>query len=81
MTYVGASSGDGRRILRTEPRKRTDHSAGDVAGRVILAEDETLLREGLVRLRAEEGHDVVAAVGDGKKRPQNTSPTWSSPTF
>ncbi len=32
--------------------------------RVVLAEDSTLLREGLVRLLAEEGHDVVAAVGD-----------------
>ncbi|MER0246784.1 response regulator [Streptomyces sp. 796.1] len=32
--------------------------------RVILADDSTLLREGLVRLLAEEGHDVVAAVGD-----------------
>ncbi|MFD2474905.1 response regulator transcription factor [Amycolatopsis silviterrae] len=35
--------------------------------RVILAEDATLLREGLVRLLAEEGHEVVAAVGDGEK--------------
>ncbi|MFF5986264.1 response regulator [Prauserella flavalba] len=33
--------------------------------RVILAEDSTLLREGLVRLLAEEGHEVVAAVDDG----------------
>ncbi|MEU5879044.1 response regulator transcription factor [Spirillospora sp. NPDC047279] len=32
--------------------------------RVMLAEDSTLLREGLVRLLAEEGHEVVAAVGD-----------------
>ncbi|MCX4509286.1 response regulator transcription factor [Streptomyces sp. NBC_01619] len=32
--------------------------------RVMLAEDSTLLREGLVRLLAEEGHDVLAAVGD-----------------
>ncbi|MBW5423740.1 response regulator [Streptomyces sp. BG9H] len=32
--------------------------------RVILAEDSTLLREGLVRLLAEEGHQVLAAVGD-----------------
>lgn len=32
--------------------------------RVILAEDSALLREGLVRLLAEEGHDVLAAVGD-----------------
>jgi DNA-binding NarL/FixJ family response regulator len=33
--------------------------------RVILAEDSTLLREGLVRLLVEEGHDVLDAVGDG----------------
>ncbi|WUH96184.1 response regulator transcription factor [Spirillospora sp. NBC_00431] len=33
--------------------------------RVMLAEDSTLLREGLVRLLAEEGHEVEAAVGDG----------------
>lgn len=32
--------------------------------RVILAEDSTLLREGLVRLLAEEGHEVLAALGD-----------------
>ncbi|MEO3746784.1 response regulator transcription factor [Plantactinospora sp. B5E13] len=32
--------------------------------RVILAEDSILLREGLVRLLAEEGHQVTAAVGD-----------------
>jgi DNA-binding NarL/FixJ family response regulator len=34
--------------------------------RVILAEDSTLLREGLIRLLAEEGHEVVAAVGDAE---------------
>ncbi|GGS36341.1 MULTISPECIES: response regulator transcription factor [Actinokineospora] len=32
--------------------------------RIVVAEDSTLLREGLVRLLADEGHDVVAAVGD-----------------
>ncbi|MEV5322454.1 response regulator transcription factor [Streptomyces sp. NPDC052687] len=32
--------------------------------RLILAEDSTLLREGLVRLLADEGHEVVAALGD-----------------
>jgi DNA-binding NarL/FixJ family response regulator len=31
---------------------------------VIVAEDSALLREGIVRLLAEEGYDVVAAVGD-----------------
>ncbi|MFI6478720.1 response regulator [Nonomuraea sp. NPDC050663] len=35
--------------------------------RVILAEDSTLLREGLVRLLSEEGHQVLAAVGDGEQ--------------
>ncbi|MBZ4320232.1 response regulator transcription factor [Streptomyces huiliensis] len=30
----------------------------------MLAEDSILLREGLVRLLAEEGHEVTAAVGD-----------------
>jgi DNA-binding NarL/FixJ family response regulator len=34
--------------------------------RVVLAEDSTLLREGLVRLLVEEGHEVVAAVGDAE---------------
>ena len=32
--------------------------------RVILAEDSLLLREGLIRLLEEIGHEVVAAVGD-----------------
>lgn len=32
--------------------------------RVVLADDSILLREGLVRLLAEEGHEVAAAVGD-----------------
>ncbi|RNG02305.1 DNA-binding response regulator [Streptomyces botrytidirepellens] len=32
---------------------------------MILADDSTLLREGLVRLLADEGHEVVTTVGDG----------------
>ncbi|MGW1226452.1 response regulator transcription factor [Streptomyces sp. NPDC001478] len=32
----------------------------------MLAEDSTLLREGLVRLLTEEGHEVTAAVGDAE---------------
>lgn len=32
--------------------------------RILLAEDSVLLREGLVRLLAEAGHEVVAAVDD-----------------
>lgn len=34
--------------------------------RVILAEDSTLLREGLARLLVDEGHQVVATVGDAE---------------
>lgn len=34
--------------------------------RLILAEDSTLLREGLTRLLAEEGHEVLAGVGDAE---------------
>ncbi|MEU4064747.1 response regulator transcription factor [Streptomyces wedmorensis] len=34
--------------------------------RVIIAEDSTLLREGLVRLLVEEGHEVLAALGDAE---------------
>ena len=33
--------------------------------RVVIADDAVLLREGLVRLVEENGHRVVAAVGDG----------------
>jgi len=33
--------------------------------RVVVADDAVLLREGLARLLADAGHDVVALVGDG----------------
>jgi DNA-binding NarL/FixJ family response regulator len=33
--------------------------------RIVVADDAVLLREGLIRLLAEDGHRVVAAVGDG----------------
>jgi DNA-binding NarL/FixJ family response regulator len=33
--------------------------------RIVVADDAVLLREGLARLLAEDGHQVVAAVGDG----------------
>ncbi|WP_370366723.1 response regulator [Catenulispora sp. GP43] len=32
--------------------------------RIVVADDAVLLREGLIRLLAEEGHQVVASVGD-----------------
>lgn len=33
--------------------------------RIVIADDAILLREGLIRLLAEQGHTVLAAVGDG----------------
>jgi len=33
--------------------------------RIVVADDAVLLREGLVRLLAEDGHEVVAVAGDG----------------
>lgn len=33
--------------------------------RIVVADDAVLLREGLVRLLTDDGHHVVAAVGDG----------------
>jgi DNA-binding NarL/FixJ family response regulator len=38
-----------------------------VAVRVVIAEDLTLLREGLAALLSECGHEVVATVGDGER--------------
>ena len=53
--------------------------------RVVIADDAVLLREGLVRLLAETGHEVVAAVGDGPclvaavaGAPARTCPSWTS---
>jgi DNA-binding NarL/FixJ family response regulator len=34
--------------------------------RVVIAEDSVLLRDGLTRLLADRGHEVVAGVGDGE---------------
>jgi DNA-binding NarL/FixJ family response regulator len=39
--------------------------AGHRPLRIVVADDAVLLREGLVRLLAEDGHQVVAVVGDG----------------
>ncbi|MEU9946616.1 response regulator transcription factor [Streptomyces lavendulae] len=41
--------------------------------RVILAEDSTLLREGLVRLLVEEGHEVLAALPDAVSLVEETA--------
>ena len=38
--------------------------AGGVRMRVIIAEDEALLREGIARILSDEGYDIVALAGD-----------------
>lgn len=51
--------------------------------RVLIVEDSVLLREGLVRLLADAGHDVVAALPDAhglSDAVTEDSPTWRSST-
>jgi DNA-binding NarL/FixJ family response regulator len=48
----------------TPPEPPPDGAVGRSL-RIVVADDAVLLREGLVRLLAEDGHQVVAAVGDG----------------
>jgi DNA-binding NarL/FixJ family response regulator len=50
---------------RDEPREATPGGAAQGRLRIVVADDAVLLREGLLRLLTEEGHEVVAAVGDG----------------
>ncbi len=52
-------------LLRHQPRGRADHDPGGAAMRVVIAEDQALLREGLVALLRENDVDVVAQVDDG----------------
>ena len=33
--------------------------------RIVIGEDQVLLREGLIRLLEEAGHEVVGSAGDG----------------
>ena len=47
-----------------EPPRRGDAPGGGAAVRIVIGEDSTLFREGLVLLLRDAGHEVVAAVGD-----------------
>ena len=53
------------------------------ARRVVIAEDEALIRLDLAEMLAEEGYDVVGQAGDGERpssSPSSSGPTWSSST-
>ena len=52
---------------RRQPARRRDDRHGGAAMRVVIAEDQTLLREGLSRLFESGGHEVVAAVDDADR--------------
>ncbi len=43
--------------------------------RVVIAEDQALLREGLGRLFADRGHEVVASLGDAEALPATVADT------
>ena len=51
--------------MLTPPGEALPDRAADTPLRIVVADDSVLLREGLARLLAEDGHEVVAAVGDG----------------
>ncbi len=48
--------------------------------RVVIAEDEALIRMDLAEMLAEEGYDVVGQAGDGQKAIElaraSCGPTW-----
>ena len=75
-----------RRAHGHQPGRRADRDQGGAAVlRVVVADDSVLLREGLVRLLTENGHEVVAAVGDGpslvtasRAAHGRTSRSWTS---
>jgi DNA-binding NarL/FixJ family response regulator len=48
-------------------RLGSESTAPGQALRVAIAEDSVLLREGLIRLLADEGHEVVTAAGDAEE--------------
>ena len=80
-----ASRRSGGRLRRREPSRRPAPASdrGD-AVRVVIADDSVLLREGLARVLADDGFEVVAQVGDAdaapRRRDRRSSPTSRSST-
>ena len=58
-----AAAVDGAFSVVSPARRRNDGDRG-AAVRIVIAEDSVLLRDGLTRLLAERGHEVVATAGD-----------------
>ena len=55
------------RPSQPSPPERAEATARPL--RVVIAEDAALFREGLARLLADRGHQVVAAQADGRPQP------------
>ena len=58
---------DGR-LQHRQPAERRDEGPGGAAMRVVVGEDQALLREGLARLFRDAGHEVVGLATDGDDR-------------
>src|SRR5690606_32939145 len=58
-----------------QPRRGPDRPGGDRPVRILICEDSALLREGLVRVLEDAGHDVVAALPDASDLPAVTAET------
>ena len=54
----------GGTVRHRQPARRTDIGGGEHPVRILICEDSALLREGLVRVLEDAGHDVVAALPD-----------------
>ena len=63
---IGALDGDAHG--RARAARSRDRSRGDPV-RIVIADDEMLMREGLARLLADAGFDVVGKVADGAGAP------------
>ena len=57
----------GRPAVGAQPGRGRNRDRGGAAMRVVIAEDSVLLREGLTRLLAEAGHEVVAAAAEAEE--------------
>ena len=63
----GPRRGARRHASDRQPCGRGHDAHRGAAVRVIIAEDQVLLREGLARLFEDEGHEVVASFGDAER--------------
>src|SRR5690606_12212814 len=64
-----------RHLLPDQPARRADDHRGEPPVRILICEDSVLLREGIVRLVADAGHEVVAALPDAGRLDEEVAAT------